>query len=152
MPPTACPAFVQSWPIRCVTTERHPRQRPAPDLVQRKSVATDVNQLWVADMTYVPTWEGFVYLAVVTDVFSRKVVGWAFGVHMTAELVIAALDMALLLRLGKAMFLEVIAPNPVATAGQTTGFRGHVLDSFTVRPGPPCSVRGQAHPATSART
>ena len=82
----------------CVTTERHPRQRPAPDLVQRKFVATDVNQLWVADMTYVPTWEGFVYLAVVTDVFSRKVVGWAFGVHMTAELVIAALDMALLTR------------------------------------------------------
>lgn len=82
----------------CVTTERHPRQRPAPDLVQRKFVATDINQLWVADMTYVPTWEGFVYLAVVTDVFSRKVVGWAFGVHMTAELVIAALDMALLTR------------------------------------------------------
>ena len=82
----------------CVTTERHPRQRPAPDLVQRKFVATDINQLWVADMTYVPTWEGFVYLAVVTDVFSRKVVGWAFGLHMTAELVIAALDMALLTR------------------------------------------------------
>lgn len=82
----------------CVTTERHPRQRPAPDLVERKFVATDINQLWVADMTYVPTWEGFVYLAVVTDVFSRKVVGWAFGVHMTSDLVIQALDMALLTR------------------------------------------------------
>jgi putative transposase len=82
----------------CVTTERNPRQRPAPDLVERRFVATDINQLWVADMTYVPTWEGFLYLAVVTDVFSRKVVGWAFGVHMTAELVIRALDMALLTR------------------------------------------------------
>jgi len=82
----------------CVTTERNPRQRPAPDLVERKFVASDINQLWVADMTYVPTWEGFLYLAVVTDVFSRKVVGWAFGVQMTSDLVIAALDMALFTR------------------------------------------------------
>ena len=49
-------------------------------------------------MTYIPTWQGFVYLAVVTDVFSRKVVGWAFGEQMTADLVIAALNMALLTR------------------------------------------------------
>lgn len=82
----------RSW---CITTERNPRQRPAPDLVQRKFVASDINQVWVADMTYVPTWEGFLYLAVVTDVFSRKVVGWAFGVQMTSDLVIAALNMAL---------------------------------------------------------
>ena len=82
----------------CVTTERSPRQRPAPDLVERRFVASDINQLWVADMTYVPTWEGFLYLAVVTDVFSRKVVGWAFGVQMTSDLVIAALDMALFTR------------------------------------------------------
>lgn len=81
-----------------VTTTRDKRQRPAPDLVKRQFVATDVNQLWVADMTYVPTWAGFVYLAVVTDVYSRKVVGWAFGVNMTADLVIAALNMALLTR------------------------------------------------------
>ena len=69
----------------CVTTERNKRQRPAPDLVKRLFVATDINQLWVADMTYIPTWEGFLYLAVVTDVFSRKVVGWAFGAQMTAD-------------------------------------------------------------------
>ena len=82
----------------CITTERNKRARPAPDLVNRQFVATDINQLWVADMTYIPTWQGFVYLAVVTDVFSRKVVGWAFGEQMTAELVIAALNMALLTR------------------------------------------------------
>ena len=82
----------------CVTTERNKRQRPAPDLVKRQFVASQINQIWVADMTYVPTWEGFLYLAVVTDVFSRRVVGWAFGVLMTAELVIEALDMALLVR------------------------------------------------------
>ena len=81
-----------------VTTTRDKRQRPAPDLVKRQFVATDINQLWVADMTYVPSWAGFLYLAVVTDVYSRKVVGWAFGVSMTADLVIAALNMALLTR------------------------------------------------------
>ena len=82
----------------CVTTQRNLRQRPAPDLVNRQFVATDINQLWVADMTYLPTWAGFLYLAAVTDVFSRKVVGWAFGVRMTADLVTQALDMALMTR------------------------------------------------------
>ena len=78
-----------------VTTRRDKNARPAPDLVKRQFVATGVNQLWVADMTYIPTWMGFIYLAVVVDAHSRKVVGWAFGEHMTADLVIAALNMAL---------------------------------------------------------
>ena len=82
----------------CITTERNKRERPAPDLVNRKFVAIAINQLWVADMTYIPTWAGFLYLAVVTDVYSRKVVGWAFGETMTSELVIDALNMALLTR------------------------------------------------------
>ena len=68
--------------------------RPAPDLVDRKFVATAPNQLWVADITYVPTWEGFLYLAVVLDVFSRRIVGWAMEKHLRAELVIDALNMA----------------------------------------------------------
>jgi putative transposase len=54
-----------------VTTQRNSQERPAPDLVKRQFVATDINQLWVADMTYIPTWAGFLYLAVVTDVYSR---------------------------------------------------------------------------------
>lgn len=82
----------------CVTTERDVGQRPAPDLVNRTFVATDINQLWVADMTYLPTWTGFLYLAMVIDVFSRKVVGWAFGEKMTADLVILALNMAIMTR------------------------------------------------------
>jgi putative transposase len=82
----------------CVTTKRDKEQRPAADLVQRQFTATRINQLWVADMTYIPTWAGFVYLAVVLDVFSRKVVGWAFGQQQTADLVIAALNMALITR------------------------------------------------------
>lgn len=78
-----------------VTTKRDERQRPAPDLVQRQFSADAPNVLWVADMTYIPTWEGFMYLAIVLDVFSRKVVGWAMGERMSADLVISALDMAL---------------------------------------------------------
>lgn len=82
----------------CVTTKRDKDRRPAPDLVQREFTATGINQLWVADMTYIPTWAGFVYLAVVLDVYSRKVVGWAFGKQQTADLVIQALNMALITR------------------------------------------------------
>lgn len=78
-----------------VTTERHPQQRPAPDLVQRRFQADGPNQLWVADMTYLPTWSGFLYLAMVLDVWSRRVVGWAIGERMTSDLVLTALDMAI---------------------------------------------------------
>lgn len=78
-----------------VTTQRDGRQPPAPDLVQRTFAAERPNQLWVADMTYVPTWAGFLYLAVVTDVWSRRVVGWAMGETMTTDLVLAALNMAI---------------------------------------------------------
>ncbi|MCE1162401.1 MAG: IS3 family transposase, partial [Thiomonas sp.] len=78
-----------------VTTRRDKRQTPAHDLVNRHFHATGTNQLWVADMTYVPTWMSFLYLAVVIDVWSRRVVGWAMGERMTADLVLAALNMAL---------------------------------------------------------
>jgi putative transposase len=79
-----------------VTTERDPRQWPAPDLVQRRFAANGPNQLWVAEMTYLPTWAGFLlYLAMVLDVWSRRVVVWAIGERMTADLVLSALDMAI---------------------------------------------------------
>ena len=78
-----------------VTTERDRRQRPVPDLVNRQFHADGPDRLWVADMTYIPTWTGFLYLAVVIDAFSRKVVGWAMGERMTADLVLGALNMAL---------------------------------------------------------
>lgn len=68
--------------------------RPAPDLVEREFKATAPNQLWVADITYVPTWANFLYLAVVLDVFSRRIVGWAMDTHLRAELVVDALNMA----------------------------------------------------------
>ena len=80
------------------TTQRERRARPAPDLVQRQFSAELPDQLWVADITYIATWEGFLYLAVVLDVFSRKVVGWAMRSHLLSELVLSALDMALTVR------------------------------------------------------
>jgi len=77
------------------TTRRAPGARPAPDLVQRHFQADAPNRLWVADATYIPTAVGFFYLAVVLDVFSRRIVGWAMGSHLRTRLMLQALDMAL---------------------------------------------------------
>ena len=77
-----------------VTTERDPRARPASDLVDRNFYADAPNVLWVADITYVPTWAGFLYLAVVLDAFSRRIIGWAMGNDQKAQLVIDAMNMA----------------------------------------------------------
>jgi putative transposase len=77
------------------TTQRDRDARPAPDLVERNFAAPGPNRLWVADITYVPTWTGFLYLAVVLDAFSRRIVGWAMETHLRTELVLAALNMAL---------------------------------------------------------
>jgi len=77
------------------TTVRDHAAQPAPDLVDRNFTAAGPNRLWVADITYVPTWAGFLYLAVVLDAFSRRVVGWAMETHLRTELVLAALNMAL---------------------------------------------------------
>ena len=77
-----------------VTTRRDPAHPKAPDLVRRNFNADGPNQLWVADMTYVPTWAGFIFLATVLDVWSRRIVGWAIGEQMTSDLVLAALNMA----------------------------------------------------------
>ena len=77
------------------TTKRREDARPAPDLVDRDFTAEAPNQLWVADITYCPTWAGFLYLAVVIDAFGRRVVGWAMANHLRTELVLDALNMAL---------------------------------------------------------
>lgn len=77
------------------TTERDERQRPAPDRVDRAFTAERPDELYVADITYVPTWTGFMFLAVVIDVFSRRVVGWSMAGHMRTSLVVNALEMAL---------------------------------------------------------
>ena len=77
------------------TTVSDKRVRPAPDLVERNFSAEGRDRLWVADITYIPTWAGFLYLAVVLDAWSRRVVGWSMATHLRTELVLEALNMAL---------------------------------------------------------
>jgi len=79
------------WPR---TTLRDPAHPSAPDLVARDFTAPGPDRLWVADITYIPTGTGFLYLAVVLDAWSRRVIGWAMASHLRTELVLAALDMA----------------------------------------------------------
>ena len=77
------------------TTVRDRAAAPAPDLVNRTFRAPAPDRLWVADITYVPTWAGFLYVAVVVDAFSRVVVGWSMAGHLRTELILDALDMAI---------------------------------------------------------
>ena len=77
------------------TTVRDRDAAPAPDLVNRAFSASCPNALWVADITYVPTWAGFLYVAVVVDTFSRAVVGWSMAGHLRTEFILDALDMAI---------------------------------------------------------
>lgn len=77
------------------TTQRDDRSRPAPDLVDRDFTADEPDELYVADITYVPTWTGFLFLAVVLDACTRRVVGWAMAGHLRTQLVLDALNMAL---------------------------------------------------------
>jgi putative transposase len=72
--------------------------RQAPDLVDRTFAADAPNVLWVADITYIPTWMGFLYLAVVLDVFSRRIVGWSMSTTLHVTVVLDGLNMALTMR------------------------------------------------------
>jgi len=111
------------------TTTRDRAARPAPDLVERNFSAPAPNQLWVSDITYVPTWTGFLYLAVVLDVFSRRVVGWAMATHLRTELVLAALNMAL----GQRRPTDVIHHSDQGTQYTSIGF-GTRCQQAGVRP------------------
>jgi putative transposase len=77
------------------TTIKVPGVRVADDLVERQFRPASPNVLWVADLTYLRTWEGWLYLAAIQDAFSRTIVGWAMAEHMRADLVVEALQMAL---------------------------------------------------------
>ena len=80
---------------RTHTTRRDRGARVTPDLVARDFAAQGPDERWLADITYVPTGAGFLYLAVVLDAWSRRIVGWAMASHLRSELVVQALDMAL---------------------------------------------------------
>lgn len=77
------------------TTRRDHEARPAPGLMDRNFTASGPNQLWVADITYVPTAAGFLYLAIVLDAWSRKIVGWSMANHLRTELVLDAMEAAI---------------------------------------------------------
>ena len=85
-------ACFQKW---ITTTTRDADAQPPADLVQRQFSADAPNKLWVADITYIPTWAGFLYLAVVLDAFSRRIVGWSMAEYLRTELVLSALNMAI---------------------------------------------------------
>jgi len=68
--------------------------RSAPDLVERRFKTEGPDRLWVADITYIPTWSGFLYLSVMLGAFSRRIVAWAMADHLRSKLVLDALNMA----------------------------------------------------------
>ena len=79
---------------RVRTTKRDDAAPRSPDLVERNFTATAPNQLWVTDLTFVPTWAGIAYVCFITDAFSRMIVGWRVAGHMRTEMVLDALEMA----------------------------------------------------------
>jgi putative transposase len=79
---------------RVRTTRPDPVAARHPDLVQRRFAAAAPNQLWVTDLTYVPTWAGMAYVCFIVDAFSRLIVGWRVAAHMRTTMVLDALEMA----------------------------------------------------------
>ena len=104
------------------TTKRDKDARPAPDLVKRDFATVGPDRLWVADITYVLTGSGFLYVAVVVDAWSRRVVGWSMQNHLKTDLVVQALDMALLQRRPE----DVIHHSDQGTQGGFNGSSQHL--------------------------
>jgi putative transposase len=88
---------------RIITTRRDDKAERSPDLVKRNFTAKAPNQLWVTDLTYVPTWSGVAYVCFIVDAFSRMIVGWRVASTMRTEMVLDALEMA---RWSRGTFLE----------------------------------------------
>ena len=115
------------------TTIRDERVRPASDLVDRNFNADAPDVLWVADITYVPTWAGFLYLAVVLDAFSRRIVGWAMGHHLKAQLVLDAMNMVIAQRKPMTSSITVIRDRNTRHSGlwpQMHGSRRQAVNGF----------------------
>jgi len=115
---------------RFIVTTTRGEGRQAPDLVERHFAADGPNRLWVADLTYIPTWAGFLYLAMVLDVFSRKIVGWSMATHLRTELVLEALERAALGRKPKG---QVIHHSDQGTQYTAIAF-GNRCEELGVRP------------------
>jgi putative transposase len=123
------------------TTIRVPGVRVCEDLVDRAFLASAPDRLWVADITYLRTWEGWLYLVAVQDVFSRRIVGWSMADHMRSELVCDALHMALAKRRPEpgliwhsdqgSQFVSLAFGQQARTAGiaQSMGSKGDCFDN-----------------------
>jgi putative transposase len=135
-------------------------QRPA-DLVERNFTASAPNRLWVADLTYVSTWSGFMYVGFVIDVFSRFIVGWRVSNSLHADLALDALEMAIWRRKRQNLtglihhsdrgvqYLSIRYTERLADAGAvcSVGSRGDSYDNRAGRGGQR-PVQGRAHPQT----
>jgi putative transposase len=102
------------------TTTPDPDARRRPDLVSRDFTASQPNELWVADCSYLRCWEGVVFFSFVVDVFSRKVVGWQFAAHMRTTLVLDALRMALSARCARVDSRIAVSSSLVMSAAGMT--------------------------------
>jgi putative transposase len=123
------------------TTIRVPGVRVADDLVQRQFRPSAPNVMWVADITYLRSWEGWLYLVAVQDLYSRRIVGWSMADHMRADLVVDALNMAIARRRPEAglihhsdqgsQFVSLAFGHACAKAGiaRSMGSRGDCWDN-----------------------
>lgn len=112
-------------PFRPVTTKRNPKHAVAPNLLAQDFTAERPNEKWTGDITYVPTAQGWLYLAVMLDVFSRRVIGWAMSSRCDELLVETALRMALARRRPEAGLLHHTAPRQsIHQSSVSAGVRG----------------------------
>ena len=116
---------------RVRTTKRDDAAPRSPDLVERNFTATAPNQLWVTDLTFVPTWAGIAYVCFITDAFSRMIVGWRVAGHMRTEMVLDALEMA---RWQRGTRLEDLRCHSDAGSQFTSIRYGERLDEIGARP------------------
>lgn len=126
------------------TTIRVPGVRVADDLLLRDFTATEPNTKWVADITYLKTWQGWVYLAAVQDLYSRRIVGWSMADHMRSELVTDALEMAVRRRRPDPGLIHHSDPlNPSNTSHSASARRPETTASPDrwARSGPPTTTR-----------
>jgi putative transposase len=117
-----------------ITTRQATGHHPASDLVRRNFMAERPNELWVADITFLPTLAGFLYLAVVLDAWSRRIVGWAFSADLKTRVVLDALDMAIVARKP-----DNVVHHPVPAARMREGAIGAHCDVRT-----PCTCAGRS--------
>ena len=116
---------------RIITTKRDDKAPRSPDLVKRNFTASAPNQLWVTDLTYVPTWSGVAYVCFIVDAFSRMIVGWRVASHMRTDMVLDALEMA---RWSRGTLLEGLIAHSDAGSQFTSIRYGERLTEFGAIP------------------